>query len=137
VPGVGHGLGRQRAGNELGEALVQTFSSGRAQLYLLGWLADFPDPDNFLGILRRYQPQFGFRNSQLFALLGRADGETNLVTRAHLYERASRRLMELLPIVPYVHYTFAVALRKNVIGFVPEVSGPINESFANVAFAST
>jgi hypothetical protein len=45
--------------------------------------------------------------------------------------------MELLPIVPYVHYRFAVALRRNVIGFVPAASGPINESFAHVAFAST
>jgi peptide/nickel transport system substrate-binding protein len=116
---------------------IRTFTSGKAQLYLAGWLADFPDPENFFGShFRSYQPQFGLRNPTLFALLGRADGETNLATRALLYERASRRLMELLPIVPYVNYTFAVALRRNVIGFVPDAAGPINESFANVAFAT-
>ncbi len=43
--------------------------------------------------------------------------------------------MELLPIVPYVHFKFAVALRRNVTGLVPAPSGPINESFASVAFA--
>jgi hypothetical protein len=62
------------------------------------------------------------------------DGTTN-VCRVH-YERASRLVMELLPIVPYVHFKFAVALRRNVTGYVPAVFGPFNDSFATVAFAS-
>jgi peptide/nickel transport system substrate-binding protein len=115
---------------------IRTFMSGKAQLYLAGWLADVPDPDNFFGShFRSYSPLFGFRNPKLFALTARADGETDLARRARLYERASRRLMELLPLVPYVHYAFAVALRKNVVGFVPDAAGPTNESFASVAFA--
>ena len=44
--------------------------------------------------------------------------------------------MELLPIVPYVHFKFAVALRRNVIGLVPDASGIVNQSFATVGFAS-
>ena len=116
---------------------VQTVFGGKAQLYLLGWLADFPDPDNFFGThFRTYQPQFGFRNPKLFALLDRADAEPNLARRARLYERASRLIMEFLPMVPYVHFKYAVALRRNVIGYVPDPAGPINESFATVGFAS-
>jgi peptide/nickel transport system substrate-binding protein len=117
---------------------VRGFVNGKMQLYLVGWNADFPDPDNFFGShFRRYQPQFGFTNRKLFALLERADGETNLTKRARLYESASRLVMELLPIVPYVHAKFAVALRRNVTGYVPETSGPLNESFATVGFASS
>ncbi len=116
---------------------VQAFVSGKAQLYLLGWIADFQDPDNFFGSqFRKYQPSFGFRNPKLFALLDRADAEPNLARRARLYEQASRLIMEFLPIVPYVHFKFAVALRRNVIGYVPGPSGPVNESFATVRFAS-
>jgi peptide/nickel transport system substrate-binding protein len=116
---------------------IKAFLSGKAQLYLGGWIADFPDPDNFFGShFRRYQPQFGFKNPKLFALLDRADAETNLVGRARLYQRASRLLMQQLPIVPYVHFKFGVALRRNVTGYVPDTTGPINESFATVAFAS-
>jgi peptide/nickel transport system substrate-binding protein len=108
------------------------------QLYLVGWNADFPDPESFYGShFRSFKPQFGFRNSRLFTLLDRADAETNLARRTYLYERASRLVMELLPIVPYVHAKFAVALRRNVTGYVPETSGPLNESFATVAFASS
>ena len=72
----------------------------------------------------------------MFALVARADAEPNLAKRARLYEHASRLVMELLPIVPYVHFKFAVALRKNVTGLVPDPFGPINESFATVGFAS-
>src|SRR6266545_2361265 len=116
---------------------IQTFVSGRAQLYLGGWIADFPDPENFFGtFFRTYTPQFGFRNPKLFALVARADAEPNLARRARLYERASRLVMDFLPIVPYVHFKFAVALRRNVIGFVPDAGGVVNESFATVAFAS-
>jgi rRNA processing protein Gar1 len=45
-------------------------------------------------------------------------------------------VMELLPIVPYVHFKFAVALRRNVTGLVPDPFGPTNESFATVRLAS-
>ena len=109
---------------------------GKAQLYLSGWIADFSDPENFFESFRGYQPQYGFRNSKLFGLVRRADAETNLARRAGLYERASRLLMKLLPIVPYANFRYAVGLRRNVTGFTPDSSGPFNESFANVAFAS-
>jgi peptide/nickel transport system substrate-binding protein len=116
---------------------IQAVTSGKAQLYLSGWLADFPDTDNFFGTLfRSYIPQLGFRNPKLFALVARADAESNLARRARLYERASRLVMELLPIVPYVHFKFAVALRRNVIGYVADPIAPVNDSFATVAFAT-
>jgi ABC-type oligopeptide transport system substrate-binding subunit len=108
---------------------------GKAQLFLLGWLADFQDPANFFdGQFDAYQPGFGFRNPKLFALVRLADAEPNLTKRASLYRRASRMVMQLLPIVPYVYFKFPLVLRRNVTGFVPESSGPLNESFAGVGF---
>jgi len=44
--------------------------------------------------------------------------------------------MKLLPIVPYANFRYAVGLRRNVTGYVPDQSGPTNESFATVGFAS-
>jgi peptide/nickel transport system substrate-binding protein len=114
----------------------ETFRSGRAQLYLAGWIGDFPDPQNYFGnFFESSHPQFGLRDPKLFATVARADAEPNLAKRARLYERASRRVMELLPLVPYVHFKFAVALRRNVTGYVTDTSGPANESFATVGFA--
>jgi hypothetical protein len=85
---------------------------------------------------RRYLPQFGLRDPRLFALLNRADAEPNLARHARLYEQASRLSMRLVPIAPYVHFKFGVALRKRVTGYVPDPAGPYNESFVTVGFAS-
>jgi peptide/nickel transport system substrate-binding protein len=112
---------------------ITGFRDGKYQLYLAGWLADFPDPDNFF---ESVPADVRLRSQKLFALAARADAETNLARRARLYEQASRLLMKILPMVPYVNFRYAVALRKNVTGFVPDSSGPINESFATVGFAS-
>jgi peptide/nickel transport system substrate-binding protein len=116
---------------------IKAWYTGKAQLYLSGWNADYLDPDNFLGTLfRNYQAQFGFRNPKLFALVARADAEPNLARRARLYQHASRMVMQLVPVVPYVHYKRALALRRNVIGYVPGPAGPVLESLATVGFTS-
>jgi len=116
---------------------IRAFVTGKAQLYLVGWNADTMDPNDFFeSHFRSYRPRFGFNNPALFALLDRADAEPNLARRARLYEQASRMLMKLLPIVPYVHFKRALALRRNVTGYVPYPAGPVNESFATVSFAS-
>jgi peptide/nickel transport system substrate-binding protein len=116
----------------------RAFLSGKAQLYLGGWIADVSDPDNFFGShFPGFQPNFGFRSPKLFGLVHRAAAETDLARRARLYQQASRLVMELLPIVPYAYFKFAVALRRNVTGYVPAPTGPINESFASVSFASS
>jgi peptide/nickel transport system substrate-binding protein len=115
---------------------IKAFIGGKAQLYLGGWLADFQDPENYFDLFRTFSPAYGFRNPKLFALIARADAEPDLAKRAVLYQRASRLVMNLLPVVPYVHFKFAVALRRDVIGYVPDPSGPLNETFTTVGFAS-
>jgi peptide/nickel transport system substrate-binding protein len=114
---------------------IRTFVSGKAQLYLGGWIADYPDPANFFDShFAGYEPQFALRDRKLFGLVRTAGGEPNLTRRARLYEQASRRVMQLLPVVPYVYFKFPLALRRNVTGYVTDPSGPINESFARVGF---
>lgn len=107
--------------------------AGRYQLYLLGWIADFPDPANFLNVhFGAFNSQFGFRNQALFSLLQRADAEPNVDARIALYQQASRRVMRLLPMVPYAWAGSALALRRDVRGYVPSPIGPVNEPFARV-----
>jgi ABC-type transport system substrate-binding protein len=102
-----------------------------------GRLEILDDPASFFGShFAVSQPQFGFTDRKLFALVRRADAEANLARRGRLYRQASRRVMQLLPIVPYVYFTFPLALRRNVTGFITDPSGPIDESSATVGFAS-
>jgi peptide/nickel transport system substrate-binding protein len=107
--------------------------SGKAELYLLGWTGDFGDPANFLNVhFGAPNDQFGFTNPSLFALLQKADSETNLEKRAALYQQASIAVMKFLPMVPYVHSMPALAFQKNVLGYKPS---PVSlEPFAPVYF---
>jgi peptide/nickel transport system substrate-binding protein len=102
--------------------------AGNDQVFLFGWIADFGDPADFLNVhFGSNTPQFGFN------LLARADAEPNYEKRVALYQQASVQVMKFLPVVPYVWAASAVALDKNVNGYVPGPIGPVNEPFANVS----
>lgn len=107
--------------------------SGNYPLFLLGWTGDFGDPANFLNVhFGAYSDLFGFTNTSLFNLLTRADAESDLTTRAQLYQQASIAVMKYLPMVPYVHSQPALAFKKNVNGYQPS---PVSlESFATVSY---
>jgi peptide/nickel transport system substrate-binding protein len=109
--------------------------SGKAQVYLLGWTGDFGDPANFLNVHFGAQSDlFGFNNPSLFALLQKADSETNIAKRTALYQQASIQVMKFLPMVPYVHSKPALALQKKVSGYVPS---PVSlEPFSLVTLGS-
>jgi peptide/nickel transport system substrate-binding protein len=108
--------------------------AGRYQLFLFGWIADFADPADFLNVhFGSFTKQFGFTNNGLFNLLKRADGEPNAAKRVRLYQRASIQVMKFLPVVPYVWAGSAVAVRKNVVGYITDPIGPVNEPFSLVS----
>jgi len=97
---------------------VSGVQGGKAALFLFGWTGDFGDPANFLNVHFGSQTdQFGFNNPALFSLLAKADQETDIAKRTALYQQASVNVMQLLPMVPYVHSTVPVGLRKNVTGY--------------------
>ncbi len=94
--------------------------SGKAELFLLGWTGDFGDPANFLNVhFGSATDLFGFNNPTLFALLQKADEETDIAKRTKLYEQASIAVMKYLPVVPYVHSQPALAFQRNVNGYIP------------------
>ena len=43
--------------------------------------------------------------------------------------------MKFLPMVPYAWGSSALALKKNVLGYVPGPIGPVNEPWADLHFA--
>jgi peptide/nickel transport system substrate-binding protein len=108
--------------------------AGNDQVFLFGWIADFADPANFLNVhFGSNTPQFGFTNNALFKLLAKADAEANYEKRVALYQLAGVQVMKFLPVIPYVWAGSAVAVDKNVKGYVPGPIGPVNEPFANVS----
>jgi peptide/nickel transport system substrate-binding protein len=107
---------------------------GKAQIYLIGWIADFADPDNFIGtFFQKPGPDWGFKNATISSLLNRAEAETDLAKRTSLYQEANREIMKFLPGLPYVHAKAALGFQSRVTGYVPSPVGVGGESFAPVS----
>jgi peptide/nickel transport system substrate-binding protein len=102
-------------------------------LHILGWGADFGDPDNFLGVFfQRPNPEFGWKDKQVQKLLDRAEAETNHERRIALYQQANRLIMRFLPGVPVAHSRPALGFQRRVRGFRPS---PVTlEPFSLVSF---
>jgi len=104
-------------------------------LNLIGWSGDYGDPDNFLGVFfQKFNPQFGFQNAKLSALLDKAEAEPSLKKRVALYQQANIMIMrDIVPGVPYAHSVPALGAERAVRGYTPSPVG--TESFAPVFIA--
>jgi peptide/nickel transport system substrate-binding protein len=111
-------------------------TNGKYQLFLLGWIADYFDPQDFLNVhFGSAIPEFGLNDPKLFAALAKADAEPDLAKRAKMYQQASIEVMKTLPVVPYVWASGGtLAMQKNVLGYVPGPIGPVNEPWSLVYF---
>ena len=109
--------------------------AGKDQLFLFGWNPDFIDPSNYLNVhFGSKTAQFGFDSSALFALLAKADAESDADKRAGLYQQASIQVMKQLPVIPYVWAAGAIVFDSSVKGFVPSPVGTVNEPMASLSF---
>ncbi len=71
------------------------------QTFILGWCADYPDPQNWLSVYWRSDTTFasriGYKNEEFDALVNQADVELDPVKRMELYQQAQDVLVDSLP----------------------------------------
>jgi oligopeptide transport system substrate-binding protein len=67
------------------------------QMFILGWCADYPDPQNWLSVYWKtgaFGERIGFSNADMDALMAQADKELDPAKRAELYQQAQDLLVE-------------------------------------------
>jgi ABC-type oligopeptide transport system substrate-binding subunit len=71
-------------------------------MFLIGWGADYPDPDDFLSVCpaRRWT---GWQDEVYTELVERAKRVTNQRERVHLYQKADQILVEAAAIMPLTY----------------------------------
>src|SRR5215471_14041096 len=114
---------------------VAAVDSGKAgALNMIGWTGDYGDPDDFLGVFfKGANPQWGFNNPALTALLNKGASETDFNKRVAIYQQANNMIMkDVLPGVPYAHTRPALGFQKQVKGYITSPAG--TEPFAPVYF---
>ncbi len=99
-------------------------------LFSYGWVADYPDPENFLDLLLHSEAHDArYTNRSFDSLVERARVEQDRETRLALYNEAERLLLDDTGIIPLFHVKDYVLVRPHVKGFTitpvghPHVAG--------------
>jgi peptide/nickel transport system substrate-binding protein/oligopeptide transport system substrate-binding protein len=100
----------------------------KAPVFIYAWYADFPDPDNFLGILFHSQSKYNFaayHNPNVDLLLDQARTERDYLKRMELYRKIEEIVMDDAPIIPMVNHLFQMVYQPYVRGIeVNALGGP-------------
>lgn len=105
---------------------LEATQNGEHQMCLLGWSADYGDPDNFLYVLlHEANTQKGtannvsfYRSAEVSRLLSQARVEVDRDRRMELYAQAQRRIFEDAPMVPLMQMPDLRVLSPKVKGYV-------------------
>ncbi len=100
----------------------------KTPMFRYAWYADFPDPDNFLGILFHSKSQYNYMaydNPEVDRLLDRAREERDYLRRMQMYRKVEEIVLEDAPIVPTINHIFQQTYQPNVRGVeVNALGGP-------------
>jgi peptide/nickel transport system substrate-binding protein len=102
----------------------KAMSERKLPVFVRGWFADVPDPENFLAKLFHSTSPWnymGYANPAVDSLLDRARTESDTVHRVELYRRAEEMVLEDAPVIPVWHQTYERLFQPYVKGV--EVSG--------------
>ena len=98
------------------------------QMFILGWCADYPDPQNWLSVYWKtgaFGDRIGYANPDLDALLNSADTELDPAKRAELYAQGQQLLTDGAPVAFMWNNVNAYMVKPWVTGLVktPQDSG--------------
>ncbi|AET68873.1 ABC-type dipeptide transport system, periplasmic component [Desulfosporosinus orientis DSM 765] len=98
---------------------INALQSGENQMFRVSWVADYPDPDNFLGVLYS-KSQWGmnnvifYSNPEVEKLLAQGLEETDLLKRMDIYKQVQEKLVEDQPALWTFTNSYLRLFGKNV-----------------------
>lgn len=98
----------------------------RYQMFMLGWIADYPDPQNFLDILFHSGSEGNnsrYANPSVDDLLEKARIESDPGRRMALYQQAEEIVVQEAPWVPLFHGINYILVKPYVRGLQPTAQG--------------
>ncbi|MDQ6602627.1 MAG: peptide ABC transporter substrate-binding protein [Chloroflexota bacterium] len=119
--GVRVDVEESRFGDYLGELDAHTYG-----LFVVNWVADYPDPENFLDVLfhtgspRNYS---NYSNPKVDALLDQANVEQDATKRTDLYRQAQQQILDDVAVIPLYHGTDYALVKPAVKGLAITAMG--------------
>ena len=117
--------GARRRGRESrpssGPAYLRELRRGELQMYAAGWIADYPDPENFVGKLFASDSRLnhgGYSNAEVDALLAEAATLQDQEARYRLYHQAEQLIIDDAPVIPTFWFINHYLVRECVQNWV-------------------
>jgi oligopeptide transport system substrate-binding protein len=102
------------------ENFLYNLKQEKDEMFILGWIADYPDPHNFLDILFYTGSEnniFEYSNSSLDALLDQAAIEQDRADRLAMYQQAEQLVVDDAPCLPLFHGANYILVEPYVKGY--------------------
>jgi len=90
------------------------------EMFVMGWIADYPDPHNFLDILFRTGSEVNisdYSNPTLDTLLDQAAIEQDEIARLNMYQQAEQLVVGDAPCLPLFHGSSYILVEPYVKGY--------------------
>ncbi len=109
-------------------AFFDNLKRGKYQMFSLGWVADYPDPGDFLDLKFHSSHSVAnnetrYSNPEVDALLDQARVENDPQKRAKLYQQAETIILNEAPWLPFLHGKTLEVVKPYVKGYVPSLLG--------------
>jgi oligopeptide transport system substrate-binding protein len=102
------------------EKFIYNLKQEKDEMFTLGWVADYPDPHNFLDILFYTGSEnniFEYSNPSLDALLDQAAIEQDKAIRLAMYQQAEQLVVDDAPCLPLFHGANHILVEPYVKGY--------------------
>jgi oligopeptide transport system substrate-binding protein len=102
------------------ENFLYNLKQEKDDMFMLGWIADYPDPHTFLDILFYTGSEnniFEYSNLDLNALLDQAAIEQDKAVRLAMYRQAEQLVVDDAPCFPLFHGTNYILVKSYVKGY--------------------
>ena len=99
----------------------QDLRDGDFQMFEVGWVADYVDPENFLKVKlygESKDNESKYRNPEVDRLLEQADTEQDTAERLALYQQAEQIIVNDVPWIPLFHDEYSVLIKPYVKDYV-------------------
>lgn len=105
--------------NEEWKSYLKTQALMKYQVSRSGWVADYPDPNNFLDLFASYSTlsHTGWKNKEFDDLLAKANESADNEVRYKYLNQAESVLLKELPIIPLYSYGKQMMVKPYVKGF--------------------
>jgi oligopeptide transport system substrate-binding protein len=102
------------------EDLIYNLKQEKDEMFVMGWIADYPDPHNFLDILFYTGSEVNiseYSNPTMDALLDQAAIEQDEAVRLAMYQQAEQLVVDEAPCLPLFHGANYILVEPYVKGY--------------------